>query len=284
MLLSSRIERKNMKNQSKTPSVTLKLCESAIMIALATILSLLKLVDLPYGGSITFASMLPILLIAYRHGTPWGLLTATVHGVLQFILGTSVLSYVTGWASVAAVIILDYFLAFALIGLAGIFKNLKGQKTALVLGALLAGALRYLCHVLSGATVWAGLSIPTGDALAYSFVYNATYMVPETIILVLCAFYMGGVLNFSTPRLTPVKKAEAQKLGWLSYVGGAAVLGALIYDTVAVFSRLQNADSGEFDITGISAVNWTAVICVSAAGIILCAIFTLIPRFARKRD
>jgi energy-coupled thiamine transporter ThiT len=133
---------------------------------------MLKLVDLPYGGSITFASMLPILLIAYRHGTSWGLLTASVHGILQFILGTSVLSYVTGWASIVAVIVLDYFLAFALIGLAGLFKNMKSQKAALVLGGLTVGIARYACHVISGATVWAGLSIPTGDALAYSFVYN----------------------------------------------------------------------------------------------------------------
>ena len=272
-----------MKNQSKTPSVTLKLCESAIMIALATILSLLKLVDLPYGGSITFASMLPILLIAYRHGTPWGLLTATVHGVLQFILGTSVLSYVTGWASIVAVIVLDYFLAFALIGLAGLFRNMKSQKTALILGALTAGVARYACHVASGATVWAGLSIPTGDALAYSFVYNATYMLPETIVLCAAAFYIGGVLNFSTPRLSPVKKQESYRFGWLSYIGGAVGLVALVYDIVAVFSHLQNADSGEFDITGIYSVNWTGVIIVSLIGCVLAALLVLIPRFTSKK-
>jgi len=271
-----------MKTQ-KNVSVTLKLCESAIMIALATILSLLKLVDLPYGGSITFASMLPILLIAYRHGTGWGLLTASVHGVMQFILGTSVLSYVTGWQSIAAVILLDYFFAFALIGLAGVFKNMKSQKTALVLGALLTGALRYVCHVISGATVWAGLSIPTASALTYSFVYNATYMIPETIVLCLAAFYIGGVLNFSTPRLTPVKKENAPKLTWLSYIGGAALLASLVFDVASVFSKLQNAESGEFDITGIANVNWTGVIIATAAGAIVATVLSLIPRFASKK-
>ena len=123
-----------MKTKNQSISITRRLCESAIMIALATILSLLKLVDLPYGGSITPASMLPILIIAYRYGTGWGILTATVHGALQFILGTSVLSYVTGWKSVCAVIIFDYVLAFALIGLGGIFKNMKNGKAGLVLG------------------------------------------------------------------------------------------------------------------------------------------------------
>ena len=272
-----------MKNQ-KNNSVTLKLCESAIMIALATILSLLKLVDLPYGGSITPASMLPILLIAYRHGTPWGLLTATVHGILQFILGTSVLSYVTGFASVCAVIILDYFLAFALIGLAGLFKKMKNQKTALLLGALLAGFARYICHVASGATVWAGLSIPTGDALAYSFVYNATYMIPETLVLAAAAFYIGSVLNFSTPRLTPVKKQEQSRLGWLSYIGGGAGLAALVYDISAVFSCLQDKDSGEFDITGISAVNWTGVIIVSLIGAALSVILVSASKMGTKTE
>lgn len=253
------------------------------MIALATILSLLKLVELPYGGSITFASMLPILLIAYRHGTGWGLLTATVHGIMQLVLGTSSLSYVTGFASVAAVIILDYILAFALIGLAGIFKKMKSQKSALVLGALLAGILRYACHVISGATVWAGLSIPTASALTYSLIYNATYMIPETLVLCLAALYIGSVLNFSSPRLAPLKAENTGNLSWLSYFGGAFALAALVYDTAAVFSKLQNGESGEFDITGIASVNWTGVIIVTAVGFVLATIFILIPKFASKK-
>ncbi len=283
MLLSLSERKEIMKNKTKAPSVTLKLCESAIMIALATILSLLKLVDLPYGGSITFASMLPILLIAYRHGTAWGLLTASVHGVLQFILGTSVLSYVTGWASIVAVILLDYFFAFALIGLGGVFKGMKSQKTALILGALLAGGARYVCHVISGATVWAGLSIPTGDALAYSLVYNATYMIPETIVLCAAAFYIAGMLNFSAPRLAPVKRGEGKSLGWLSYIGGAALLGALVFDVVKVFPCLQDAESGEFDITGIANVDWTAVLIVSVAGVVAATVLILISQKVSKK-
>ncbi|MBQ4066089.1 MAG: energy-coupled thiamine transporter ThiT [Clostridia bacterium] len=272
-----------MKNKEKGISVTLRLTESAIMIALATILSLLKLVELPYGGSITFASMLPILLIAYRHGTAWGLLTAGVHGIMQLLLGTGALSYVTGWASVAAVIILDYFLAFALIGLGGIFRGLENQRTALVLGALLAGLLRYGCHVIAGATVWAGLSIPTADALSYSFVYNATYMLPETIVLCLAALYIGGVLNFSSPRLAPLKRDEEGKGSVFAYAGGAVALAALVYDISAVFSCLQNGESGEFDITGISQVNWTWVIIVTAAGAAVTTVFFIISHFARKK-
>ena len=154
-----------MKKQTSKQSVTLKLCESAIMIALATILSMLKLVDLPFGGSITFASMLPILLIAYRHGTSWGLLTATVHGIMQFALGASVLHYVSGWKSVTAVILFDYVLAFALIGLGGLFRKIKNQSAALVTGAFFACIMRFLCHFISGVTVWRDLSIPGDEAV-----------------------------------------------------------------------------------------------------------------------
>lgn len=273
-----------MKTQTKKRTITLKLCESAVMIALATILSLLKLVELPYGGSITFASMLPIVIIAYRHGAVWGLLTGLVHGTMQFILGTSVLSYVTGWASVCAVVVLDYVLAFALIGFGGAFKKMKSQRTALVLGALLAGALRYACHVISGATVWAGLSIPTGDALAYSFIYNATYMIPETVVLCLTAFYLGGALDFSKASLAPLKKEEKGKLSVLSHVGAASLVAALVYDTAAVFSCLQNGESGEFDITGLAAVNWTGVTIVSVLGLVLCITLVIIPKAVSKKN
>ena len=87
-------------------SSTQKLAESGLMLALATLLSLFKLADLPYGGSITAASMLPVLIIALRHGAVWGVFTGFAHGLLQLILGSSVLSWVTGWQAVVAVIVL----------------------------------------------------------------------------------------------------------------------------------------------------------------------------------
>jgi len=273
-----------MKNQTQKTSITLKLCESAIMIAFATILSLLKLADLPFGGSITAASMLPVLLVAYRHGTVWGILTASVHGILQFLLGMSVLSYVTGWASICAVIVFDYFLAFALVGLGGIFRKMKSQRTALVLGALLAGILRYACHFVSGVTVWRDISIPADAAVIYSLVYNATYMIPETLVLCCAAFYVAGVLNFRAPRLSPVYTKEKAALGWPAYVGGAVSLVALVYDVVAVFSHLQNAETGDFDIKGIAAVDWMSVAIVTAIGAILAAFCVLIPKITKNKS
>lgn len=264
------------------PKLAVQLTESAVMVALATILSLLKLIDLPYGGSITLASMLPILLIAYRYGTAWGLLTGFVNGVVQFVLGTKVLSYVTGAMSVAAVIIFDYLLAFAVIGFGGIFKkSIKQQNTALCAGAVLTGLLRYICHVISGCTVWAGLSIPTVGALTYSFVYNATYMIPETLVLAFAAYYIGSAVDFSGARLTTLKKITHGKP--IRLISSTLLCCAGIFDVVSIFKTLQNAETGEFDITGIANTNWIAVIAVTGAAVILSIVLALIQRTAGKK-
>lgn len=262
----------------------MKLCESAVMIALATILSLIKLADLPAGGSITPASMLPILIIAYRHGTLWGFLTGTVHGVMQFLLGSSVLSYVSGAASVAAVIILDYFLAFAFIGLGGLFRKVKDQKMGLAMGALAASIVRYLCHVISGATVWAGLSIPTASALSYSLVYNATYMIPEALVLMAASFYIASGIDFRPHRISPIRteKKSFPAVFWLRIVSGGALCFALIFDIVSVFPHLQDSDSGTF-ANGIASVDWLAVALVSAFSILLAIILRIFAKSLQNK-
>ena len=99
--------------------------ECAILIALATVLSLIKFVDLPYGGSITVASMLPIALISYRRGLGWGLGSALVYAVIQQLFGLKNLSYATSWQAVIAIIMLDYIIAFVVIGLIGYNKSKK---------------------------------------------------------------------------------------------------------------------------------------------------------------
>lgn len=255
----------------------LRLTESAMMLAVATVLSFVKLVDLPAGGSITLASMLPILLIAYRYGTAWGILCGFVHGAIQLALGSSALSYVTGWISAVAVIVLDYAVAFAVIGLGGAFRRMSSQRSAVLLGAVLVSVLRYACHVISGATVWAGLSIPSADALSYSFIYNATYMLPEMLILAVVAYYVTSSLDFASPRLSPVKRESASPVSRvLNALSGAILAGAGIFDIAAVFSKLQNPDSGEFDVTAITAVAWGWVAGVSLAAVALSLILWFI--------
>ena len=141
------------------------LTESAIMIALATVLSVMKLADMPYGGSVTIASSLPLAIIAYRYGLKTGLFAGLVHAALQLVLGISSLSYATSWQSAVAIIMLDYILAFTFVGFAGIFRNtIKNQAASLTAGVLLFSVIRYAFHVVAGATVWAGISIPTAAA------------------------------------------------------------------------------------------------------------------------
>ncbi len=248
----------------------LALVESAVMIALATVLSLLKLAELPAGGSVTFASMLPVVLISYRHGCKYGLAAGVVYGVIQQLLGLKNLSYVTGFVSVVAVILLDYVIAFAVLGLGGIFrKSGMRQSLALISGAALASALRYICHVISGATVWAGLSIPTEAVLIGSLAYNATYMIPETLILLLVLFYISEAMDFSSA--SPRRIARARKTSAASFAivlsGGMLLLAAAVYDVIAIFSALQI--SGELSLSGLSAVPWVWVGGITAAGVLL---------------
>ena len=171
-----------------------------------------------------------------------------------------------------------------MIGLGGVFRKMKNQPAALLLGGVVAGVGRYLCHVLSGATVWAGIAIPTQAALVYSFIYNATYMIPETIVLCLAALYVGRVLDLSEP-VPRRKQTLVSGLGSaLRTAAVGLVIAALIYDVVKVFSVLQNAETGKFDFSGLSAQNiyfFLPMIVVSLLAVVV-AVFLVI--VAGKED
>ena len=154
--------KENQKNSKSTKNKVLMLTESAVMIAFATVLSIVKIVDMPYGGSVTACSMLPLLIIADRYGTKWGLLTSFTYGVIQMFLGMDNLSYATSFWAAIAIILLDYFVAFVVLGLGGLFRKItKTQGQALCAASVVTGFLRYLCHTISGCTVWAGMALPT---------------------------------------------------------------------------------------------------------------------------
>jgi thiamine transporter len=169
-------------------SNTLFITEVAVFSALAYLLDfvagILSLRIWPQGGSISIA-MVPIFLIAYRWGIKGGMLTGFILGLLQFILGYSqIYTLLQGF--------IDYFVAFSVVGLAGVFANLvkdalikeeKGKwMTYVVMGAFLGSALRYLCHVISG-IVFFGEYAPKGQPVTiYSLLYNGTYMLPSFII------------------------------------------------------------------------------------------------------
>jgi len=259
----------------------LRLVESGLLLALATLLSMIKVLDLPYGGSITAFSALPILLVGYRHGIGRGLLTALAHALIQLILGAGTLSYATSAAAAVAIVVLDYLLAFTVLGLGGIFRRrISNQRTALVLGALVTGGLRYLLHVIAGCTVWAGLSIPTEAALVYSLAYNATYMIPEVLVTAYGAYYLASALDLQSETLSRAK-AEADlspAAFWVGLLGKVVALGTSVWMVVEIFRPLQDPESGDFVIQNLALVNWGAVVIAAVAGTIVWLVTHLLRR------
>lgn len=264
--------------QANKQQKMLRLVESGLMLAMATVLSFVKVLDLPYGGSITAFSALPILLVAYRHGLWQGLFTAFAHSLIQLLLGTNTLTYANSPQAAVAIVVLDYLLAFTVLGLGGIFRRKCGnQGTALVLGALLTGALRYTLHTIAGCTVWAGLSIPDSAALIYSLAYNATYMIPETLVTALGAWYLSKAVDLRED--IPTRSKQTAKNGGsfaLPLIGKAALLTAAVWDVVEIFRPLQDAETGDFVITNLSLVNWGLVGIVTAAGLAVWGVCALI--------
>ena len=164
---------------------TRMLCEGAIMVALAQILSYIKIMELPNGGSLTPA-MFPILLFAVRWGLKDGLLAGFVFGLLQLIFDGA---YAWGWQSM----LLDYLVAFPPLGLAGLFK---GKKWGIFAGTVLGCLGRFIVHFISGITIYR-IYAPTeilgtvfDEPNLYSLVYNGSYMLPNTIL----ALAIAGLL------------------------------------------------------------------------------------------
>ena len=212
-------------------NTVLRLTESAVMIALATVLSEIQIVNMPFGGTVTAFSMLPVLIIAYRYGLGWGLFTGAVDGVLQMLLGMGNLKYGTSAFAVIIIVLFDYLIAFGVLGLGGIFRNkIKNQGLALASGSLLACVLRYLCHCVSGYFVWYIWAWEGFSPAAYSFAYNATYMVPETIITVIGALLISLVLDFKNTditRRTRIKESEG-KLERNNAAAAAKIMGVAV--------------------------------------------------------
>jgi thiamine transporter len=174
-----------MNNKKKTllmSNTTLRLVLSAVMIGLATVLSILKVFEMPLGGSITFCSMLPIMLIGYRYGVRWGLLTGFTFAVIKLLLDLGqVLTWGLTPTAVVASIVFDYLIAFTVLGMSGIYGR---GFIKYVLGMVTVVILRFVSHVISGVTAYASW-LPAdwhNHLWLYSIVYNGTYLLPDLII------------------------------------------------------------------------------------------------------
>ena len=208
---------------------TKKLATCAMLVALATALAIVSLIiplQLPFGGSVTLASMLPIVIAAYMYGTKWGLGTAFVFAFIQMLLGGKTVAafFMPGdsqmfWFKALIVCLIDYILAYTVLGFGGLFsKKIKNPALSACAGGAFATLLRYVCHTLSGAiffSAWAegffadwgpfaGTAFGSwvmqnldGSSLAwfYSLVYNGLYMIPEIIITSVGAYIVTKALK-----------------------------------------------------------------------------------------
>ena len=171
---------------TKSFSKTRILVECALMIALGTVLANIKIFELPNGGSITLFSMVPFILVSFRHGAKWGLFTGFVNSLLQMLLGFYA-PPAPGLLPLVGMILLDYVLAFTLLGLACVFaKPFQNRLLGAAVGSAVVCFIRFLCSFLSGVLIWGNLNEGLA-AWTYSLGYNASYMLPETLLTVIAA-------------------------------------------------------------------------------------------------
>lgn len=179
---------------------TRTLIECALMIAISTVLGYVPLFEMPMGGAVTLCSMAPLAVVSFRHGWKWGAGTGLTHGFLQMMLGLKNVLIVKTLFAMAACILLDYIIAFGVMGLACLFSGRWRNKSAgYALGAVATGLLRLLCSFLSGVLIW-GEYAPEGMSVAlYSLEYNASYMLPEIAITAAAVVAVMRVINKRFP-------------------------------------------------------------------------------------
>lgn len=175
--------------------------EGAVMAALATVLSFVRVYKLPWGGSITLLSMLPIVLFSIKWGVKYGLGVSLVFSLIQFIQGVT--DGLFGWGLSAgmlvACILLDYILAYSVLGFAGAFRKLGVMGW--IMGTVFALLLRFLSHFLSGVIIWKSVGalwdgFTTDNFWVYSLLYNGSYMLPEIVFTT-----AGAVILMKLPQI-----------------------------------------------------------------------------------
>ena len=155
------------------------LAYAALCIAISFVLSYIRLLKMPQGGSITPASMLPIMMFAYAFGFGPGLVCSMAYGVLQMFQDM----YIVGWVQAT----LDYILAFGSLALVALFRNWKSPFNFSV-GVIVAGIVRVFFHVLSGVVYFAEYAPEGMNPLVYSLVYNLTSAGVDALICAVIGF------------------------------------------------------------------------------------------------
>lgn len=186
-----------------TQNKTYRLVVTAMLIAIATVLNEFATFESPFlhGGGVTVFSQVPIIALSYIFGVRWGIISGFTMSVIQLMFGLSNLAYVQGIDGYLILILADYILPYTLLGLGGVFKEkIKNQDAALTLGTVSVCLIRFVCHFVSGVTIWGDWTQQNAMSavFGYSLAYNAGYMIPETLITVIGILALN---KFLFPRL-----------------------------------------------------------------------------------
>ncbi|EGC82076.1 MULTISPECIES: energy-coupled thiamine transporter ThiT [Anaerococcus] len=172
------------------------LVEGGLCIALSFVLGYIKLFSMPQGGSVTAGEMIPIIIFALRHGSLPGIVVGALYGFVQMLFGGSIFHPVQA--------ILDYPVAFGVLGLAGLFSS-EFEKTKsigpVIKGASLGIVLRMIAHTLTGAIFFASYAPEGQNPWAYSIIYNASYLVVEFAITIVIIYLLRNVINKDLQRV-----------------------------------------------------------------------------------
>ena len=189
-----------------------RLVESALMLALSTLLAEFAIIKFPFGGSVTIFSQVPMIFISYRYGIKWGAFTGLCMGVIQMLFGMGNFAYVSGIVAYLILVFADYIIAFGALGFGGMFKNkIKNPGIALALGGGVVSVIRFLCHFISGVTIWGDYAEGAQAVWEYSFTYNAGYMVPELIITVVGCVVLASIFDLNSKELRVKKRKRTEK-------------------------------------------------------------------------
>ena len=179
-----------------------RLVESALMLALSTLLAEFAIVKFPFGGSVTIFSQVPMVVISYRYGIRWGAFTGLAMGLVQMLFGMGNFAYVSGITAYIILVLADYIIAFGALGLGGMFKNkIKNSVVSLAMGGAVVSVIRFVCHFVSGVTIWGDYSNGAKSVWEYSLTYNAGYMIPELVITVVGCAVLASVFDLSSKEI-----------------------------------------------------------------------------------
>ena len=185
-----------MSTQKRTHTNLSTLAECAIMLALAFALSCARLFEMPLGGSVTVASMLPIMLISVKYGAGVGIFTSFAYSLTQLtqaLAQGNVFPYCETPKTLIICIFFDYVIPFTVLGLAGLCHKLKLTKNTEInvyLGITGCVLLRFICHFVTGVAIW-GQWAPEGmGKYLYSFLYNGGFLSLDFAICMICAVLM----------------------------------------------------------------------------------------------